>query len=420
MRNKFDTDLLDFITANPTPYHVIATQADELSKNGYQRLFEHDPWTLEYGKKYYITRNDSAIIAFQIPKNDWLGYSICASHSDSPCFSIKENPELTDNIYTRLNTELYGGAIRYSWLDRPLGIGGRLCVKDGNNIKSILTDAKRDLVMIPSLAIHMDRTINDGKKFSSQKDLIPLFKKTGKKSLISILAESANVNSDDILGFDLVAYNRQPYCFWGASDEFISGPRLDDCMCAYASFMGFLASSPTNKASIHAVFDNEEVGSSTRQGAASTFLKDTLKRISGAFDKCDRYMRDISSSFMLSADNAHAFHPNHPEKCDLVNRPVLGGGVVVKFSASRRYSTDGLTAAKVRLLAKNAGINLQTFVNHSDIPSGSTLGNISGNQIPVPCADIGLAQLAMHSAYETAGSGDAEQLMKLAKQLFSE
>lgn len=416
MQTKFDRDTAEFIEKHPTCFHVVEGQAKMLEQAGFHLLKETEDWELKAGGKYYAVRNDSALIAFHIPEETWKGYSITASHCDSPCLKIKENPEMKDGKYTRLNVEVYGGAILSTWFDKPLSVAGRLCVKEAGHLKTILVDMEEDMLVIPNLAIHMNRQVNDGYKYNPQKDLIPLYGKADEEEFMEKIAKKAGVEKEQILSSDLFVYNRQPFTFWS---EFMSGPRIDDVLCAYASLRGFLEAEPKERTAVHVVYDNEEVGSSTKQGAASTFLRDVLTRISDSLHAGNSaYTKDIASSFMLSADNAHGIHPNYPEKCDPVNQPVLGGGVVLKFSANQKYTTDGCTAAQVKMLAEEAAVPLQIFTNRSDIPGGSTLGNISGNQVPVPTADIGAAQLAMHSSWETCGQGDAEQLMRLIKQLF--
>ena len=418
----FDEELLEFIEKHPTAYHVTEGQAKALEKAGFERLFEGDEWKLKKGGKYYCVRNSSALIAFAIPEGDWKGFSVAASHSDSPCLKIKENPEMSqDGKYTRLNAEVYGGAILATWFDRPLGIAGRVFVRDGVGLSERLVNFDRNMAIIASLAIHMNRDVNNGYKYNAQKDMIPIAALSKDFCLKDALSKECGVKAEDILGYDLFLYNREKGCFLGAGQEFMAGARLDDAACAYASLCAMLESSPSGKVAVHAVLDNEEVGSSTRQGAASTFLRNVLERIEEAFkDEGHAFKRDVAESFMLSCDNGHALHPNYPEKCDVVNQPVLGGGVVLKFSANQKYTTDGGTAAKVRLLAEKAGAKLQVFTNRSDIPGGSTLGNISANQAAIAAADVGLAQLAMHSSYECCGRGDAAELKKLIGALLSE
>ncbi|MBR0397419.1 MAG: M18 family aminopeptidase [Eubacterium sp.] len=445
MRTTYNQELLAFIEKHPTSYHVTAGQKELLDHAGYQQLFENDAWEIRPGGKYYVIRNGSAIAAFRIPPEDcaaddtcrireiaekkFAGFMIMASHSDSPSLKIKRNPEMqVDQSYTKLNVEPYGGLLMAPWFDRPLSVAGRIFVRTGTGMECRLVNLDRDLLVIPSLAIHMNREANKGYTYNAQKDLLPLYGMEESRPLAELLAEAAGVDAGDILDGDLYLYNRQPGTVFGANEEFLMSPRLDDVQCAFASLQGFLESeqdSPGAKEGnqpipVHVVFDNEEVGSSTRQGAASTFLADTLERISEALgDTRTDYKRRIACSFMLSADNAHAVHPNHTDKADPVNHPHLNGGVVLKYSANQRYTTDGMSGAIVRLLAARAGVTLQEFHNRSDIPGGSTLGNISGNQAAVCTADIGIAQLAMHSPCETCGAEDTEQLVRLARELFA-
>lgn len=473
MSNPYNQKLLTFIEKHPTSYHVIKGQKELLDDAGYQQLSENNIWEIRPGGKYYVIRNGSAIAAFRIPAEDCAaddicsirevaekklaGFMIMASHSDSPSLKIKRNPEMqADQAYTKLNVEPYGGLLMAPWFDRPLSVAGRIFVRSGADLKDLKAEADdgsdsgmqemnarghadagmecrlvnldRDLLVIPSLAIHMNREANKGYAYNAQKDLLPLYGMAESRPLAELIADAAGVDAGDILDGDLSLYNRQPGTVFGANEEFLMSPRLDDVQCAFASLQGFLESDSsgvdegalTRQIPVHVVFDNEEVGSSTRQGAASTFLADTLERISeGLGDTRTDYKRRIAGSFMLSADNAHAVHPNHTDKADPVNHPHLNGGVVLKYSANQRYTTDGMSGAIVRLLAERAGVTLQEFHNRSDIPGGSTLGNISGNQAAVCTADIGIAQLAMHSPCETCGAEDTEQLVRLARELFS-
>lgn len=368
-----------------------------------------------------MTRNGSALIAFAIPENDIDGYRILASHSDSPTFKIKENPEITvDDRYVKLNVERYGGMLCAPWFDRPLSVAGRVIVKEKDSFVSRLVDVDRDLVMIPNLAIHMNREANDGYKYNAQKDLLPLYGDiTAKDTFLKAIAEAAGVKSEDILGHDLFLYNRQKGSIWGAHEEFVSCGRLDDLQCAFASLKGFLAGEKTQSLAVHCVLDNEEVGSGTKQGAASTFLRDTLSRISAAlgFTEEERLIQ-LARSFMISADNAHAVHPNYTDKADPTNRPYLNGGIVMKFNANQKYCTDGISAAMFRALCQEAEVPVQTFTNRSDMAGGSTLGNISNTQVALHTVDIGLPQLAMHSPYETAGVKDTQYLIQAAEKFF--
>lgn len=414
-------ELLAFIQKSPTCFHAVAAMKEMLEAEGYGELREEDRWNLEKGGKYYVTRNDSALIAFAIPKEEAKGYRIMASHSDSPTFKIKENPEMeAEGRYVKLNVERYGGMICAPWFDRPLSVAGRVVVKEGEEIVSKLVDVDRDLLMIPNLAIHMNREVNDGYKFNAQKDMLPLYgMSSAKGTFLKTVAEAAGVKEEEILGHDLFLYNRQEGTVWGAEEAFVSSARLDDLQCAFSSLKGFLAGKKEKYIAVHCVLDNEEVGSGTKQGAASTFLRDVLVRInSGLGQDQEDYLRRLAGSFMVSADNAHAVHPNYGEKADPVNRPCMNEGIVIKHSANQKYCTDGVSAAVFKDLCKRAGVPFQTFTNRSDILGGSTLGNISTTQVAVNAVDIGLAQLAMHSPYETAGVKDTAYLIKAAEMLF--
>ena len=424
--NKSACELLSFIRQSPSPFHAVCRMEQELAAGGYEKLYEEDKWELREGGIYMVSRNGSALIAFALPEHfpshGERGFLVTASHSDSPTFKIKEHPEIdAEKKYIKLNVEKYGGMLISPWFDRPLSAAGRLLVKNGSRIETRLVDIDRDLLMIPSLAIHMDRSANEGHKYNPQEELLPLFggpDSAGKFEKLA--ADAAGVREEDICGMDLFLYNRMEGTVWGASEEFLSAPRLDDLQCAFASMKGLLLSENTRQIRIHCVFDNEEVGSLTRQGASSTFLKDTLTRI---FDSmgADREAlpRALASSFMISADNAHAVHPNYPGKADPVNRPCINGGIVLKHSANQKYTTDGVTAAVFRSICRKADVPCQDFVNRSDIPGGSTLGNLSIAQAAMRTVDIGLPQLAMHSSYETAGVKDTEYLIQALRTFYS-
>lgn len=420
--DRYDEALLRFLWNNPSPYHIAAAQVEQLRETGYEELSERETWKLVPGGKYFLTRNDSSLIAFRIPKGSVSGFRLAASHSDCPRPKLKENPCAdVEGKYVKLNAEIYGGAIYSTWLDRPLSLAGRLIVRDGSGLKSVLADAGRELLLIPNLAIHMNREINQGYAYNPQTDLLPLYGLNGARRPVELLAEAVGVRPEDVLGSDLFVYNRQQPTFWGAGNEFMSAAGLDDGQCAFASLSAFLAAGEGSVIPVHVLFDNEEVGSSTLQGAGSTFLLDTLQRICEAgLPGLPGFRQMIADSFLLSADNAHGLHPNHPEKCDPVNRPVLGGGVVVKFSANQKYTTDGYSAAHVRQLAEKAGVRLQVFTNRSDMPGGSTLGNISSGKLPIPSADVGIAQLAMHSSYESCGCGDTAEMIRLMQANYEE
>lgn len=427
MNNKKDINtsnkLIDFIKNSPTAFHVVKNFAKMLEKSGFTKLNERDKWKLKTNGKYYVTRNDSSIIAFCMPeKEEFYNFQIAAAHSDSPAFKIKENPEMVeDNSYVTLNVEKYGGMLMAPWFDRPLSVAGRVIIRRNDGLEEKLVDIKRDLVMIPNLAIHMNREANNGVAYNPQKDLQPLFAAGNTdRTLLEIIAEQVGIKKEDIISHDLFLYNRMPGTVWGADREFVSSARLDDLQCAFASMEGLLRAQNYGSIAVHCVMDNEEVGSGTKQGAASTFLKDTLLRINMGLGRTyEEYLMTLAGSFMVSADNAHALHPNYTDKTDPTNHPVLNKGIVIKFNANQKYCTDAVSAALFKELCTKAGVPYQTFVNRSDIAGGSTLGNISNTQVPMNTVDIGLPQLAMHSPYETAGVKDTEYLVRAAEELFA-
>lgn len=415
-------ELIQFIEKSPTCFQAVATMKEILEQEGYSELKERDKWNLEKGGHYFVTRNDSALIAFAIPQEGLKGFRIMASHSDSPSFKIKDNPEMAvENKYVKLNVERYGGMLCAPWFDRPLSVAGRVVVKENDTFVTKLVDVDRDLLMIPNLAIHMSRQANEGYQYSAQKDMLPLYGEiAAKDTFMETIAQAAGVKAEDILGHDLFLYNRQKGCIWGAQEEFLSIGRLDDLQCAFASLKGFLGGEKKEYAAVHCVLDNEEVGSSTKQGAASTFLYDVLVRIvRGLGMDYEDYLRALADSFMISADNGHALHPNYTEKADPVNRPVLNQGIVIKYSGNQKYCTDAVSAAMFKDLCSQAEVPYQTFTNNSDIPGGSTLGNISNTKVALNSVDIGLPQLAMHSPYETVGVKDTYYLVEAAKKLFA-
>ncbi|GAA6264480.1 M18 family aminopeptidase [Ruminococcus sp. f11] len=422
MYKKTAKKLLKFIQKSPTAFQAVEEMSQRLQKEGFKELKEEKHWDLKAGGNYFVTRNHSAVIAFSIPKKLAWKFHIMASHSDSPALKIKENPEMeVEKAYIKLNVERYGGMLLAPWFDRPLSVAGRLIVRKNGEIQEKLVAVDKDLLVIPNLAIHMNREVNDGYKYNVQKDMLPLYSDyDGKGSFMKLMAAEADVAEEDILGHDLFLYDRTPGTVWGANEEFISAPRLDDIQCAFASLEGFLRGERKESIAVHCVLDNEEVGSTTKQGAASTFLKDTLMRINMGLGRTqEEYLMTLADSFMVSADNAHALHPNHTDKTDPVNRPVLNGGIVIKYNANQKYCTDGVSAAIFKDICDRAEVPYQTFVNRSDMAGGSTLGNISNTQVPMKTVDIGLAQLAMHSVYETTGAKDTESLAKAAAVLFA-
>ena len=423
MNHTISKELIHFIESSPSCFHAVNFMEDLLLKEQFIQLRENEKWRIQRGGRYFVVRNGSALIAFTVPEQDFPGMRIMASHSDSPSFKIKENPELeSENHYIRLNVEGYGGMLCAPWFDRPLSVAGRVITKnkDTGNFEARLINIDRDLVMIPSLAIHMNREANKGYSYNIQKDMLPLYGGiSAKGTFLKTVADAAGIKEDEILGHDLFLYNRQKGSVWGASQEYISGPRLDDLQCAFASLKGFLAAPRKSFLAVHCVLDNEETGSATKQGAASTFLYDTLTRAycSLGMTKED-YLIHLADSFMISADNAHAVHPNYADKADPSNRPFLNGGIVIKFNAGQKYCTDALSAAMFRDICREAGVPVQTFANRSDMAGGSTLGNISNTRVALNTVDIGLPQLAMHSPYETAGAEDTGYLIKAAEKFF--
>ena len=414
--------LLDFIEKSPTAFQAVDEMQKRLTENGFEVLSEKEYWKLVPGGKYLVTRNNSALIAFCIPEKESRVFHIMASHSDSPSFKIKENPEIkVDNSYVKLNVEKYGGMLMAPWFDRPLSVAGRVIIHRNDGLEEKLVDIKRDLVMIPNLAIHMNREANNGVAYNPQKDLLPLFAaENTDRTLSELIAEQVGIKKEDIISHDLFLYNRMPGTVWGADREFVSSARLDDLQCAFASMEGLLRAQNHESIAVHCVMDNEEVGSGTKQGAASTFLKDTLLRINMGLGRTyEEYLMTLAGSFMVSADNAHALHPNYTDKTDPTNHPVLNKGIVIKFNANQKYCTDAVSAAIFKELCTKAGVPYQTFVNRSDIAGGSTLGNISNTQVPMNTVDIGLPQLAMHSPYETAGVKDTEYLVRATEELFA-
>lgn len=412
-----------FIDESASSFHTVSNVIKMLEISGFQRLKEDEDWKLECGRAYYVTRNDSSIAAFKIPDQVWSGFHIVASHSDFPCFKLKENPEMTvDEQYVKLNTEKYGGMILSTWLDRPLSVAGRVVIDGKAGLETKLVRIDRDLMIIPNVAIHMIRDMNKGMEYNPQIDMLPLLGGIESKGrLYKLIAEQLDIEAEDILGSDLYVYNRDRAKLIGAGREYVAAPRLDDLQCAYASVQGLLQAKAQDAVAVCMIFDNEEVGSSTRQGAGSTFLKDCLKGICGGFGKDEKeYRRMLPSSFLVSADNAHGVHPNHTEKADPTNRPYLNGGIVIKHHGSQKYTTDAYSAAYVKKICSRIDVPYQSYANRSDIAGGSTLGNILAGRVSIPSADIGLAQLSMHSACETAGVKDLEYLMEFFIAFYGE
>ena len=436
--SEMTKDLKKFLDESPVGLYAAANIRGMLLENGYTECREGLEWKFVPGGRYFVMRNGSAVIAFQIPKEEsWAGFQIAASHLDSPTFRIKSNAEIVvENRYVTLNVEKYGGMLLAPWLDRPLSAAGRVLVRTESGIETRLVNIDRDLMIIPNVAIHMNREINNGYKWDMKQDLRPLLAGVqAPEAAVSaadrsaedigtifrrLVADEAGVSPEDVLDTDLYLYNREKASVIGLNGEFISSGRLDDLQCAFGTLKGFLAARPEKSIAVYCAFDNEEVGSMTKQGADSSFLRCTLERISTALGRSrEEFMASLSSSFMISADNAHAVHPNHPELEDPSHRPVPNGGIVIKYSANQKYTTDAVSGAVMKEICRKAGVPVQIFYNRSDLPGGSTLGNISTTQLSLNTVDIGLAQLAMHSAYETAGVKDTEYLARASAVFFS-
>lgn len=411
----YTNSLFKFIKNSPSAFHTVASVKERLVADGYTELCEGSAWSLVDGGKYFVTRNGSSIIAFR--KCEASGFVITASHSDSPAFRVKASGESALGTYTKLPVERYGGMILYSWFDRPLSIAGRVVVRTDDGIAVKLLNVDRDLLVIPSVAIHLNRTVNEKFSPNPAQDLIPLLSAGGERvELGKLIADELGVKADDVISHDLFLYIRDDGRTVGANGELLLSPRLDDLECVYSSLEAFLDSKEQGMIPVLAVFDNEEVGSDTKQGAASTFLFDTLSRI---YPERDEYLAALASSYMVSADNAHAKHPNHPELSDADNAPTVNGGVVVKFNANQKYTTDSVSAAIFTEACRKAGVKYQTYYNRADMPGGSTLGSIANTKVSISTVDVGLPQLAMHSAVETAGAYDLLDMIAVLTRLYS-
>ena len=399
-------DILEFINKSPNAFAATNNISEILKENDYLELKEDEVFKLEKGKKYFVRRNDSSVIAFNIGKKlDNPSLQICASHTDCPSFKLKPEALLYENGYLKLNTEIYGGPIYYPWLDRPLSIAGRLIVSDEDGLESIIYDENKPFCIIPSVAIHMNREVNKALELKVNVDLLPIVS-LDKFDLIEYLSKKVNKK---VIAYDLYLYPFEKGYIWGINVEFISSYHIDNLECAYTSLKAFINNFNDENINVYACFDNEEVGSLTRQGADSNFFESILKRIFKELD-LDYYMM-LSRGICLSCDNGHGLHPNHPELADKNNRPLLNKGIVIKYNANQSYTTDALSLAILKDLFDNNGIAYQYYTNRSDLKGGSTLGNISNAHVSIKTIDIGLAQLAMHSPLETAGSKDIKTMI---------
>ena len=422
--------LLDFLNASPVNFLAAKNIANELEQAGYRRLDPQMPiGEVKAGDKIYVTKNDSSVYAFHIgskPLAD-AGFRMICAHCDSPTFRIKPNAEMTcEGGIVKLNTEVYGGPIMSTWFDRPLTIAGRVIVKgeDALNPKTLLLHVKRPLLQISNLAIHFNREVNDGVKLSKQKDMLPILGIVTNQLeqgnlLMNVICGELNIKSEDILDFDLYLADATPACTFGVHDEFLSSGRLDDLSMCFAGLEAMVNTEITDMTKVLAIFDNEETGSQTKQGAGSPFLSMMLKRIALAQSGTEEaFYQAVERAFMISADNAHAWHPNYSEKYDPTNHPVLGGGPVIKFNAAQKYASDAVSAAVFAEICREAGVPCQRFVNHSDVAGGSTLGNILASSIPLRGVDMGNAILAMHSCRETGSTADHIYCVKAFTKFF--
>ena len=428
--------LLSFLDASPVNFLAVKNLTDELQQHGYHRIDTTEALgTIKAGDKFFVTKNDSSIYAFQIGRKALAetGFHMICAHCDSPTFRIKPHAEIDcEGGIVKLNTEVYGGPIMSTWFDRPLTLAGRVIVKskDVMTPTTLLLHVKRPLLQISNLAIHFNRQVNDGVKLSRQKDVLPILGIINDELekgnlLMNIILEELNkqqtVACEDILDFDLYLADATPACTFGAHNELISSGRLDDLSMCFAGLEALLASQPTDTTQVLAIFDNEETGSQTKQGAGSPFLSYMLKRIALAQGGTEEaYYQAVERAFMISADNAHAWHPNYSEKYDPTNHPMLGGGPVIKFNAAQKYASDAYSASVFAGLCKKAGVPCQRFVNHSDVAGGSTLGNILASSIPLRGVDMGNAILAMHSCRETGSTADHEFCVKVFTQFYQE
>lgn len=404
----------DYLNYSHSAYHAQAGLVELLKQRGYVQLDEGARWDIVPGGKYYVCRGNATVIGFRVPGCTPKGFLISAAHTDRPSFKLKENGEKT-GAYTTLLVERYGGSLMFPWPDRPLSIAGRVLVETETGAKTKLIDIDRDLLLIPNVAIHMNRQANDGYKWNPVMDMNPLLGgKNAAGKLQKLLEEAAG---GKILGHDLYLYVREGAKVWGMEEEFLSAQGLDDLQSVWGCFQGFLNAAESEDIPVFCALNSEEIGSRTQNGADSTVLEDTLVRIAQGLNLDARQL--LSQSFLVSADNAHAIHPNHPELADPANAPVMGEGVVLKFNSNQRYCTDGLCAAIFRKVCQKAGVKVQTYYNRPDIPGGSTLGCVSIAHVSVPTADIGLPQLAMHSCYETASVADTLSLMDVMQAYYS-
>ena len=428
--NTYIESLLKFMDSSVCNFLAVDTIKKVLVANGFVEKRLEDAFTCQAGEKFFVTKNDSAIFAVTVgskPVSE-TGFKIISAHSDSPCFRIKPNPEMVSGDgLVRLNTEVYGGPILYTWFDRPLSLAGRVILKGESALHPVTRLLKIDnpILVIPNLAIHFNRSVNEGNPLSKQKDMLPILTRISSSLeannlLINYVAKSLDVSVADILDFDLFVYDTEKACVVGLNDEFVLSGRLDDLSMAHAAITAITEATDSEATCVSAIFDNEETGSGTKQGAHSPVLTNILRRVATCQGvDFDGFCRAVSKSFLISADNAHAYHPNYGEKYDPTNHPAIGGGPVIKINANCKYMTDAHSAAIFKSLCIEAGSPYQYFVNHSDVAGGSTLGNIFTGQLDIEGVDVGSPLLAMHSVRETASTDDHVNMIKVFKHFFS-
>lgn len=430
MEKRLAQELIDFLYKSPTAYHAASSVKDMLDNEGFEEIFEKDAWKFKKGGKYYLVKNNSAVIAFKVGNGEIEkdGFRLIGAHTDAPGFRIKPNAEMkTEDHYIRLNTEVYGGPILYTWFDRPLGIAGRVILKGKSALKPRveLVNINKPVLIIPSLAIHMNRSVNEGYNFNRQKDTLPLVgfvnEELEKKGyLMSLLTKELGVSEDEILDFDLYLYEYEKGCVMGINEELISAGKLDDQWMVFAGVKALINSTDIDSTKVMICIDNEEIGSLTAQGARSKLIRGTLERIAIALGKnSEEFFRAVSNSVMISADLAHAVHPNLPEKHDPTNRPLLGNGPVLKIAASGSYSTEGVAAGIFEAVCKEANVPVQKFVNRSDVRGGTTIGPMSAADLCIPVIDMGAPLIGMHSVRELASVKDNFYTIEAFTKFFS-
>ena len=410
----YSKEFLNFIEKAKTPFHAVMGLKEKLEEAGYIKLLESQKWDISCGGKYYVTKNDSSIIAFTVPKDlSDLSLNITASHTDSPTFKVKPNHNVETAAKTLgMHLEVYGGTIYSSWLDRPLSVAGRVVLKEENKFVTKLVDINRPLCVIPNVAIHQNRSVNDGYKYNPAVDMVALYGSKNGMKLNELIAKECNLDLSKIVSMELYIYNCERGFYFGGDNEFIAAPQIDNLECAYLSLEALLNSDNSKSINVYASFYNEEVGSGSKQGALSTFLLDVLQRVYGALNLSNEDLKvSIAKSMMISCDNAHATHPNQPGLCDPLNRVYMNEGIVIKTNANLSYTTDAISQSIFTSILDESSVKWQVFANRSDVRGGSTLGHLSLSQVSLDSIDIGLPQLAMHSSCEVAGVADMKMMV---------